>query len=178
MAKYVTAAKTEIKLINKPTPEELLKEELLKQELLKDLMPKPPIKDITEPGNFVENLKLPSGFETYPPDLVRKHQTAVIVPVLHPSVATPYYWERIERFIYSFNHEQTIKADILMLMGKTIVAKKYFKSINLSAMFEKLPKLGTTIKVPIKELEQWTKDREYNLFVLATPPGFQDNLGV
>lgn len=93
------------------------------------------------------------------------HQTAVFV---HCSAnASENYWERTTRLITSFNHNETIKADIYLVRGDGIVRWKPGMATSIQAN-----KIVCNVEnVRVQEYESWAKKQGYKLFVMATVPG-------
>lgn len=105
---------------------------------------------------------------SYPP--VKTHQTAVFVYC--PIDASDNYWERAGRFIWSFNHNETIKADIFLVRGNGIfpLGDKKASGGNLNLKAKKIPS-SDLFGPQVAEYENWAQQQGYRLIVISANPG-------
>ncbi len=100
----------------------------------------------------------------------REHQTVVFIQVPSAKSHAENYWERARRLATSYNHNETIKADIRVVRQSesSLITIASSKAKNVETA---LPPIAKNIPLDYNALQKWATDQAYNLVVFATVPG-------
>lgn len=102
----------------------------------------------------------------------QQHQTAVFIDASKESDAKEMYWERAHRFATSYNHDQTIKADVFIVVSGSDdepndevkgVVRIYPYTDQYGSQTWKGITRGAGLELPATGLSKWAKGEGYNV---------------
>lgn len=99
-----------------------------------------------------------------PPNFTRNHQTLLVLEM--PLTSSENYIERTHRIATSFNHNQTAKADVVLLVGNHIIP--YYSEIYIPEYISQIKKPTAAV---IKAVNKWAMKFKYTIVLFAVVPG-------
>jgi hypothetical protein len=147
----------------------LMEEELIEQQEVGTINYEENEKEINDMGSLAQTAianvsPAKHGIKVHTKVEPRQHRTAVFLDITAVAAKDDYV-ERIKRFAYSFNHNETIKAHVFLVLGNRIFPYKTYKNAVKSFMHE-----ADTKPLAAAKLEQWATAEGYSLVVFATCP--------